>query len=183
MEDFTERQLNHLSFLQIIRIVGLIIIILPLPLTIRLLFLYVLDNIDCNIRIKILYPIPCSSFKYQWNDKLIDILTYIVILCYLFNKFSHPANFVLLGMLLYRVIGIVKFWYNRNSLELVRYPDLFREFSLILALIHDKWLPNKIWLLVISAIIIAIIKTKVEYLHHITFMKELEEKEKILRNN
>lgn len=152
------------SMLQIIRIVALSILMLPIPLTIRLLALYVIDIVDCN---PLWHPVHCHSFYYQWNDKMVDTITYIVVVAYMFINHSSSANYVLLAMLLYRMLGLYKWKQSRDPMYLVYYPDLVREFSLVVAAASDGWIPKSPRVLITGAIIIALVKPMVEYRHHI----------------
>jgi hypothetical protein len=92
----------------------------------KLLFLYLIDNIDC-------LPGPCNDFKYQQADKTIDFLTYISILLYLWNRLSTPWWFrwLLLGTLLFRYYGIIQLQRSTDAKTLIRFPDYFRELTIV----------------------------------------------------
>lgn len=129
--------MDTFAMLQIVRVLSLGILTAPIPLTYRLLFIYAIDGIDCN---RFWHPIPCKSFEYQMNDKIVDTVTYIAVIGYLMYIYPSAANFVLLGMLLWRVVGIVRWNNTRDTKNLVWHLDMVREFSLVLAAMYDGWI-------------------------------------------
>lgn len=161
------------DLMQSLRVAGTVALALPIPLAARLLLLYAMDLLDCDVP-KLLYavtggsnPVPCSSFQYQWNDKLVDTLVYVAVLAFLFLRYPHVANVVLLAMLLYRAVGVAKFGATQDPHALVQHPDMFREFSLVVAAVHDGWLPASTPLLAAAALVIAVGKRQFEYLMHV----------------
>jgi len=145
--------------LQIARVLSLGFLMAPIPLTYRLLFIYALDAIDCN---RFWHPIPCKSFDYQMNDKIVDTITYIAIVGFLMYKYPSAANFLLLGMLLWRMVGIVRWNNTRDSKYLVWHLDMVREFSLVLAAMYDGWINPTATNFAIVLPVIAIVKWNFE---------------------
>jgi len=148
---------------QLLRVLSLFVLIFPIPLTYRLLIIYLLDGIDCS---RFWHPVPCNSFKYQWNDKLIDTLSYIVINAFLIWKYPSPLNFMLLGMLLFRIKGIVQWYQTGNSEYLIWHPDIFREFSLVVSAVNDGMIKLSPTMTVSSVFIISILKWMFEIKMH-----------------
>ena len=168
------------TILQLIRIAAVALLFAPIPLTLRLLLLYVADIIDCFVihriwkptpdskNVVVIAPIDCAGYDYQSRDKIVDTIVYIVVMAYLWAMHPSPLNYVLLGLLLYRTVGVAQFLRTGDKIYIVRYPDLFREFSLVVALMHDGYFHPRSWI-TLGAIFLAIAigKTGVEYYHHI----------------
>lgn len=157
-----------LGLRQGLRVVALALLLAPLPLTLRLLGIYALDTLDCAEALG-LNPLPCNSPEYQWNDKLVDTLTYVVVLAFLAARHPHGGNYLLLGMLLYRAIGVAKYGADpaHDAAQFVQHPDMFREFSLLLAAVHDGWLPDSAGTVAAGALAVALLKPAYERLHHL----------------
>jgi hypothetical protein len=129
--------MDTFAMLQVVRVLGLGFLTIPMPLTYRLLCIYALDSIDCN---RFWHPVPCKSFEYQLNDKIVDTISYIAIVGFLMCTYPSAANFLLLGMLLWRMVGIALWNETRDTKHLIWHLDLVREFSLVLAAMHDGWI-------------------------------------------
>ncbi len=78
-----------------------------------------LDLIDCN-RFTIN---NCKTHEYQKYDKLADILTYMLILYIYSSKFDKTILKILWTLVLYRLIGVVKFFSTNDNTILHRYFD------------------------------------------------------------
>jgi hypothetical protein len=107
-----------------------IYLILPILLTI-------LDGAD-NIYIKIaeysqkgklLNPTNCTrkSKYYQSNDKIIDILSYILCYIYFYKELKDP---LLEFFIIYRLIGTVIYTLTYNKYYLVAFFDFVKEYML-----------------------------------------------------
>jgi hypothetical protein len=151
--------MDTFAMLQTLRVLSLGLLMAPIPLTYRLLFIYAIDAIDCN---RFWHPIPCKSFEYQMNDKIVDTVTYIAIVGFLMYKYPSAANFLLLGMLLWRMVGIVRLNNTRDAQHLIWHPDLVREFSLVLAAMYDGWINPTPTNFAIVLPVIAIVKWNFE---------------------
>lgn len=158
---------SEIYFAQTWRIAALIILALPIPLTFRLLLLYTTDSFDCRV-VNIFKVASCKTFFYQMNDKIIDTLTYVVVMAYFFINFkSNPLIYVLFGFLLSRIVGVVKFYQTKgDNAMMVAYPDVFREFSVYLALIYDGFIPDKLRYDVVILIILILAKVQFEKYFH-----------------
>ena len=91
--------------------------------------LLLLDCVD-GFLIKHVYKIrKCSkSFNYQSSDKILDIFTYSLLL------FVLPNDSVLKFFILFRFIGTVLFYVNRNSVWLIYFFDFVKEYLVYLYL-------------------------------------------------
>lgn len=141
----SESKSDLFHYAQVLRIFSLIALKLDLPLTVRLLIIYFADMLDCYF-LKLIDPTHnCETPYYQINDKIIDLIIYIVIMMYfIMSDFHNALIFVLMGFLLLRTVGVVKFIRSDglNNRILWQYPDLFREFSLYVALVYDGFVPD-----------------------------------------
>lgn len=97
---------------------------------------------------------------------MVDTITYVAVLAHLAIAHPDPANALLLAMLLYRTVGIAEYVRTQDDRTFVRYPDVFREFSLLLALMHDGWVRRTPWTLVGSAVGASAFKVVYEAVHH-----------------
>jgi len=80
--------------------------------------------------------------------------------------YPSPANFLLLGMLLWRIIGIIRWNNTRDTTYLVWHLDMVREFSLVLAAMYDGWIEPSPRNFTISLPIIAAMKWNFEKALH-----------------
>lgn len=119
---------------QAIRIASLGILLVPnIDDIYKLLLIYFVDSIDC-------IPGPCPDYKYQSIDKLIDFLSYIFILVYLWPKTQNWFRWVLVATLVFRLIGLSLFYKTRDETVLVKFPDYFREFTVV-----NLLFPGNLW--------------------------------------
>lgn len=108
------------------------------------------DSIDCGVvdtLITIIKPnySHCNKFEHQKYDKILDTLTYILLI-----DWKNP---LLIFLLIFRIVGVYKFVKSGNPEYLITYPDFIRE--TILFNRYKKALP-----------IIWFIKWKMEKYHH-----------------
>ena len=157
---------KNIYIAQIFRVTTLIILAFPIPLTYRLLLLYLTDLFDCDA-LKLFSTPNCHTTFYQVNDKIIDILIYIVVMIYfLINYSKNPMNYVLIGFLLHRIIGVYKFIITENNDLMIYFPDVFRELSIYVAMIHDGFVENKLSVHIIVTMIIILAKIQFEKMLH-----------------
>lgn len=144
-----------MNFRQALRIGSLGVLVADeAPDVFKLLFLYAVDSIDC-------LPGPCDDYEYQEADKTIDFLTYIVVLIYIWGRLptQNPWWFrwLLLGTFVFRFIGLLQFQKSRDANTLIRFPDFFRELTIV-----GLVFPGNIW----AILAVFILKPFVEvYLH------------------
>jgi hypothetical protein len=100
------------------------------------------------------------------NDTIVDTVTYIAIVGFLMYTYPSAANFLLLGMLLWRIIGIVRWNNTRDSKYLVWHLDMVREFSLVLAAMYDGWIDPTPTNFAIILPVIAVVKWNFEKVLH-----------------
>jgi len=100
------------------------------------LLLTLLDTIDSRV-FKFLYENTktCTkTFHYQLHDKICDSISYLA-LCLLF-KFDGLLFF----FVLYRMIGVLLFYFTKNSHWLVFYFDFVKEYLLYLFIFGTNYI-------------------------------------------
>ena len=103
-----------------------IYLILPIVLTL-------LDEVD-NIFTTFYNANNCvKSFYYQSNDKICDSISYFLL--YAFFK----LDFIFLFFILYRVIGVILFYYTKNSSWLILFFDFAKEYLLYLFIFGNNF--------------------------------------------
>lgn len=103
-----------------------------LALPVRLLLVYALDVIDCGVLrwSGLVEDGHCSTRAYHTRDKLTDLAVYLVVYALLVAE--NVMGAVTLGAcLLLRAVGVARFVRNGAGDELVAFPDLFRELSVL----------------------------------------------------
>ena len=65
-----------------------------------------------------------KTFNYQYLDKICDSVSYLLL--FLFFKFDN----LLLYFILYRIIGVIFFYFTKNSKWLILFFDFAKEFLL-----------------------------------------------------
>jgi len=91
--------------------------------------LLLLDRVDGFLIQHVYKTRKCSkSFNYQSSDKILDIFTYSLLL------FVLPNDSVLKFFILFRFIGTVLFYVNRNSVWLIYFFDFVKEYLVYLYL-------------------------------------------------
>lgn len=104
-----------------------IYLILPIVLTL-------LDEVD-NIFTTFYNANNCTKlFYYQSNDKICDVISYLLL--YAFFK----LDFILLFFILYRVIGVILFYYTKNSSWLILFFDFAKEYLLYLFIFGNNFI-------------------------------------------
>ncbi len=153
---------------QVFRILSLLVLKLKIPLTVRLLILYAADMLDCQPAKFIDKTFDCHTLFYQANDKIIDTIVYMVVILYFMIMFrSNALVYVLVGFLLHRMVGVYKFIQTEgNPRILSQYPDVFREFSLYVAMVYDGYVPDNNYYHLGAGIFIIIGKILFEKMFH-----------------
>jgi len=78
-----------------------------------------LDFIDCT---RFTFG-NCETYEYKRYDKIVDIITYMIILYLYGSKFDKTILKILWGLVLYRAIGVIKFFNTNDNTILHRYFD------------------------------------------------------------
>ena len=131
--------------------------------------LIILDQIDCFISMALesnsIYDFTtkrCKSYDYQRNDKLGDLITYILVI--ILNEFTNENKFILTILTCWRAIGVYKFYnYNDNTI-LYNYPDTINS-TILVAYLADKF-PIIKENYYISILVGMLFKYKFERFHH-----------------
>ena len=90
-----------------------------LPLLVGLLFVF--DLLDCGLLS--FFPNDCGTSEYQRWDKIIDLVVYILFFALFRNLFDDFTKNILIGFILFRLIGVIKFYTTGNTLYLKLFPD------------------------------------------------------------
>ena len=116
-----------------------ILIILPV-------ILILLDSIDSNI-----IKYSTNTFSYQINDKIADSISYI------FMLYLLPKNTILNFFILYRIIGVILFYYTKNSQWLIIFFDFVKEYLIYLYFFKNSTL---------MLIVMILLKIVFEFVYH-----------------
>jgi len=131
--------------------------------------LIILDQIDCFISMalesKDIYDFTtkkCKSYEYQRNDKLADIITYLLVI-YL-GEFDDQTKVIMSILSIWRLIGVYKFYNKNDNTILYNFPDGINSTILV------TYLANKFPIIkdnyIISILIGILIKFRFERFHH-----------------
>ena len=140
----TKKYILNISYL--IRIITsyMIIYLTNIHLFFKIIFIMVIDRIDC---MPTYYPYKgplfssnkeiCKSEYYQKGDKVTDIICYMILLLYLIKDPFYNKNYILFlsFLLIYRLIGVILFYYHNNTNYLVYFPNFFINISVTLSTI------------------------------------------------
>lgn len=163
---------HNIFVAQIFRILALFSLLLPIPLTIRLIILYLTDFFDAPRFLLVGAKINSHTMFYQANDKIIDTLTYIIVFWYLRNhKVGGELIYILFGFLLLRIVGVYKLIASRNIGILEYYPDAFREISIYMAMIYDGYVTDKLIVNFIVIVLIVMFKMHFERIVHSNYLQ------------
>lgn len=158
----TSTPINFYGWGMLVRVVSMLaILILPISQNAKILGIFMTDFIDCKVVKLMNYmngnsdPKPCKTFNYQMTDKVIDVLTYFIVL----TLFNLPPIFLYVAI--YRLIGIGIFYLERDSSYLTCFPDIFKELYL-----YSHYVGS---ITPISFSTIAFLKCIFEYIFHLLF--------------
>jgi hypothetical protein len=109
-----------------------LITIVPIHERESLLFLatllIVLDLMDCTKQLNTIYSL-CNTYWYQFGDKIIDQVQYMVALYVLWSapiiEVHHKT--ILFVAWIWRMVGVYLFISTKNKIWLTICPDLFKE--------------------------------------------------------
>ena len=99
-----------------------------LLLPILLIILDSTDSIPIEIYTHNINKCTTHLFDYQINDKICDSISYLLL--FLFFTFNFNILVPLLFFILYRVIGVILFYFTKNSPWLILFFDFAKEFLL-----------------------------------------------------
>ena len=156
---------------ELLRITLLVILLLPWPLIIKLLLVFVgLELIEGRLP-SILSGTPATdyftSFVYNMQDKICDtVIEWVVFFYLIWYCPGSVLNIVLLILLLYRTVGVILFLHTRRGNTLVAYPNAFRYFAYYVALVYDGYLCYNIGVAIFSFLAAIIFALGSEYNRH-----------------
>lgn len=151
-EDISYFSKNYLLLMSLIRIIISVIILFFTDITpyLKILFIILLDSIDCNfINVNLIYKEKtfCQSGLYQRTDKLVDLFLYFLIFIYFFNNnfYSTTVNMILLILFCFRLVGMWLYEKTKKRKYLFYFPNLTPELIVILLLFlsYPKIFNNK----------------------------------------
>jgi hypothetical protein len=119
-------------------------LLLPILLT-------VLDNIDGIFTLFNKHNGCKKKYQYQITDKICDSISYLLL--FLFFKLDT----ILLLFVIYRIIGVVLFYFTKNSSWLILFFDFAKEYLLYLFIFGNNYTYLPIFIL---------LKIGFEYYHH-----------------
>ena len=130
-----------------------------LSATVKFLIVVVaLDALDCDVPLRVLnlYDDPhfCKTLEYQVTDKLVDSITYTIMVRWVREQNiipKHQYNIVSM-LLVYRLIGVLVMFVTRQPRVLCYFPNLFEVVLLVFISSHEFKLSHSVQtvLLVIS---------------------------------
>lgn len=133
--------------------------ITSLPLLVA--FLILSDTLDCG-----LYPgfINYKTYTYQKNDKIIDLLMYVFFIALFNNLFDMFTKKLLCILILFRIIGVIKFYSTGENKYLKYFPDFINSTLIAYAIyVHFSLTNNTYYIMIMIGMVIKII---FEIQHH-----------------
>lgn len=154
--------------------VALLIFVWPLLSIILSVFL---DLIDADFAYRVM-----SKKLYQFIDKNLDLWWYINIIIYSFFYYPDYKTYLLI-LFIYRLIGQLIYYFNRNRRTLLFFPNFF-EWIFILIFFGENYFPSilKDETYLIISLTIFIIKIFQEWFLHFADMSIREDFLKIKRD-
>ncbi len=135
--------MDYYKLFMIMRVILAFVVLfyLPIPMSCKLLLIVFFDNVDGRFpkRLKIHNYDHTLTKQYQIHDKIADLLGYCIIMYYLYKKEIFPMNklIVLFGLLIYRLIGDIIFFVQKNRKVLFYFPNIFEMLALYWAILYD----------------------------------------------
>ena len=143
---------------------------LPFPLTVKILLIMFFDNLDGRLpkNLKIHDYDHTLTKEYQIHDKIADLGGYCVVLYYLYKKeiLNKEKIIVLSSLLVYRIIGDIIFFKEKNRKILFYFPNVFEKIALLFAILYDTQSTLHNDYIVLIAVFIGMFKTYHEYFLH-----------------
>lgn len=133
-----EKDITKMKILSVIRIIltFLVVFYLKISPAMKIILIMILDGLDCVWGKIYNHEKFCQTKEYQIIDKIVDTISYSMLLYYVIkNKLLHYTElYLLIGLFTYRLIGIVTFLSTLNRNFLVYFPNSFIETILLLFL-------------------------------------------------
>ena len=154
-----------------------VLLLIHIPLFFKVVIITISDFFDNSIPLRKVFPdwIDPNTEMYQISDKMTDLVTYYILLIYLFRSqyLERKENLVLFVLLFYRSIGEIVFFITKERYFLIFFPNFFLEICFIFIGMKYFNLSKKY----LSFFIILIILWKItqEYYLHIYKVKKYEE--------
>lgn len=113
------------------RILPMLVLFIDIPFIYKLIPILLFDKVDCmmsgiiNLENKDLKDINCQSQEYQLTDKIMDTITYTVLLIYTSTKEYRWFTPMLIVLFVFRMIGVLFYLKNGDRRMLVYFPNFF----------------------------------------------------------
>jgi hypothetical protein len=166
----------RLYFSGILRIIlsYLVLFHTELSLTIKIILVYIFDLFDCinNYTLFGEYSVKkfCRGLQYSYSDKIVDTITYFLILWYIIKTKALDQYLITLLtiLLLFRLIGVCILLITGDNNYLYIFPNFFLELSIVFAFFKDYigYNVSNTMLILFVVNIVIIFKIIMEYLHH-----------------
>lgn len=151
------------SFLSLLIIYGLREKIHHIPVLIGIIILT--DFIDTNIHKSIADNMEyAKTVEYQNNDKIVDVLTYYLVLATYRHLFDQQTYIILWAALIYRSYGVYSYHYSQDRNEFSKYPDLLKEIMIVYFLSKKFKIIHEYYLFFVTVAIF--LKIQFERWHH-----------------
>lgn len=151
-----------------------VLLLIHIPLFFKVVIITISDFFDNSIPLRRVFPdwIDPNTEIYQISDKITDLITYFILLFYLFQikYLERKKNLILFVFLFYRLIGEIIFFVTKERKVLVFFPNFFLEFSLLF--IGMKYFNISKKFLPFLTILVIIWKILQEYYLHIYKIKK-----------
>jgi len=152
------------------RILPLLVLFIDIPFIYKLIPILLFDKVDCimsgiiNLENKDLKDVNCQSQEYQLTDKIMDTITYTVLLIYTSTKEYRWFTPMIIVLFVFRMIGVLFYLKNDDRRMLVYFPNFFLP-TMIVFYLMDYLSASKIYYY-LSVIPIFIYKICNEYNYH-----------------
>lgn len=128
---------------------------------ILILIIFFTDGLDGSLYG---YKTHSHTFEYQRYDKIIDLATYFAIWILFNHLFDTCTQWFILAAMMYRLVGVSKFYHSNDNQYLVYYPDLVNVIIITFYLSKRYHWPQKYYYHTI--IILSVLKILYEKMIH-----------------
>ena len=138
---------------------------LSIPAYLKVILVSLSDTIDCGLpKLLGLYKNArfCEEDQYQRVDKITDALVYALLVLYVYQQslLSRTGREVVLGLLIYRLLGVGLYLIENNRKQLFYFPNFFLEILFVLLFTRN------IGFRVILICLVVVFKVVQEYFLH-----------------